>query len=46
MRQVPLAVVVSGRLDLPADLPILNEPEQPVVIATGSDAVIPGSASR
>ena len=24
--EVPLAVIVSGRLDLPADLPILNEP--------------------
>ena len=31
----PLAVVVSGRLDLPPDLPLLNEPEQRVVIATG-----------
>jgi riboflavin-specific deaminase-like protein len=38
----PLAVVVSARLDLPADLPLLNEPEQRVVIATGSDAVLPG----
>jgi riboflavin-specific deaminase-like protein len=37
----PLAVVVSGRLDLPADLPLLNEPEQRVVIATGSDASLP-----
>jgi riboflavin-specific deaminase-like protein len=37
----PLAVIVSGRLDLPADLPILNEPEQRVVIATGSDASLP-----
>jgi riboflavin-specific deaminase-like protein len=37
----PLAVVVSGRLDLPADLPLLNEPEQRVVIATGSDATLP-----
>jgi riboflavin-specific deaminase-like protein len=35
-----LAVVVSGRLDLPADLPLLNEPEQRVVIATGSDATL------
>jgi riboflavin-specific deaminase-like protein len=34
----PLAVVVSGRLDLPADLPLFHEPEQPVLIATGSDA--------
>jgi riboflavin-specific deaminase-like protein len=37
-----LAVVVSGRLDLPPDLPLLNEPEQRVVIATGSDETIPG----
>jgi riboflavin-specific deaminase-like protein len=37
-----LAVVVSGRLDLPPDLPLLNEPEQRVVIATASDAEVPG----
>jgi riboflavin-specific deaminase-like protein len=38
----PLAVVVSGRLDLPADLPLLQDPEQPVLIATGSDAILAG----
>jgi riboflavin-specific deaminase-like protein len=38
----PLAVVVSGRLDLPADLPLLNEPEQRVLIATASDESLPG----
>jgi riboflavin-specific deaminase-like protein len=38
----PLAVVVSGRLDLPADLPLLNDREQRVIIATGSDASLPG----
>jgi riboflavin-specific deaminase-like protein len=32
-----LAVVVSGRLNLPADLPLLNEPEQGVLIATGAE---------
>jgi riboflavin-specific deaminase-like protein len=37
----PLAVVVSARLDLPADLPLLTEPAQRVVIATGSDASLP-----
>ena len=37
----PLAVVVTARLDLPADLPLLNQPEQHVVIATGSDASLP-----
>jgi 5-amino-6-(5-phosphoribosylamino)uracil reductase len=38
----PLAIVVSGRLDLPADLPLLNEPEQKVLIATASHALLPG----
>jgi riboflavin-specific deaminase-like protein len=42
----PLAVVVSARLDLPADLPLLQTPEQEVVIATGSDAVLRGTAAR
>jgi riboflavin-specific deaminase-like protein len=37
----PLAVVISARLDLPADLPLLNEPAQRVLIATGSDASLP-----
>ena len=38
----PLAVIVSARLDLPADLPLLNEPEQRVVVGTGSDATLEG----
>jgi riboflavin-specific deaminase-like protein len=42
----PLAVIVSARLDLPADLPLLNEPDQRVVVATGSDAVIPDLAAQ
>ena len=42
----PLAVIVSARLDLSADLPILNEPEQRVVIATGSDATLPGLGAQ
>jgi riboflavin biosynthesis pyrimidine reductase len=37
-----LAVIVSGRLDLPPDLPLLNEPEQRVVIATASENELPG----
>jgi riboflavin-specific deaminase-like protein len=41
----PLAVIVSARLDLPADLPILNEPEQRVLIATHSDASLPDVAA-
>jgi riboflavin-specific deaminase-like protein len=42
----PLAVIVSGRLDLPADLPLLNEPEQRVVIATGSEATLSGLGAQ
>ena len=41
-----LAVVVSGRLNLPPDLPLLNEPEQTVVIATGSEHELPGLAGN
>ena len=37
-----LAVIVSGRLNLPPDLPLLNDPNQRVVIATASDAELPG----
>jgi riboflavin-specific deaminase-like protein len=42
----PVAVIVSARLDLAADLPILNLPEQRVVIATGSDAALPGLGAQ
>jgi riboflavin-specific deaminase-like protein len=42
----PVAVIVSARLDLAADLPILNEPGQRVVIATGSDATLPGLGAQ
>jgi riboflavin-specific deaminase-like protein len=41
----PIAVIVSARLDLPADLPLLNEPGHRVVIATGSDANLPDLAA-
>jgi riboflavin-specific deaminase-like protein len=37
-----LAVVVSGRLNLPADLPLLGEPDQPVLITTGAEHTLPG----
>jgi riboflavin-specific deaminase-like protein len=37
-----LAVVVSGRLNLPPDLPLLNEPDERVVIATASEDSLPG----
>jgi riboflavin-specific deaminase-like protein len=42
----PLAVVVSATLDLPGDLPLLQEPEQRVLIATGSDARLHGTSAQ
>jgi riboflavin-specific deaminase-like protein len=42
----PLAVVVSASLGLPPDLPLFEEPEQRVVIATGSDAELPDTAAK
>lgn len=42
----PLAVIVSGRLDLPLeDVPLLAEPESAVVIATASAGEIEGAAA-
>jgi riboflavin-specific deaminase-like protein len=41
----PLAVIVSGRLDLPEDLPLLHEPEQEVLVATFSKRELPGAAA-
>lgn len=38
----PLAVVVSGRLDLPADVPLLQDEHSTVVVVTGSDRVLEG----
>lgn len=40
----PVAVIVSGRLDLPADLPMLHEPEQKIIVATFSDRELKGEA--
>ena len=42
----PLAVVVSARLNLPADLPLLQQEGQKVVIATGADAVLQGTRAE
>jgi riboflavin-specific deaminase-like protein len=42
----PLAVVVSARLDLPADLPLLQQQEHKVLIATGADAVLQGTQAE
>ena len=34
----PLVVIVSGSVDLPRDLPLLQEPDAQILIATASDA--------
>lgn len=39
----PLMVIVSSRLNLPADLPLLQEPEARVVIATSSERQLAGT---
>lgn len=38
----PLAIVVSGSLDLPADLPLLQDPDSRVVIITASERSLDG----
>jgi riboflavin-specific deaminase-like protein len=42
----PLAVVVSARLRLPADLPLLQDPDSTVVVLTGSDEELPPTPAR
>jgi riboflavin-specific deaminase-like protein len=42
----PLAIVASAGLNLPADLPLLQEPDQQVVIATASEAELRGTEAR
>ena len=37
----PIACIVSGRLDLPVDLPLLQDPASTVVVATNSDTNLP-----
>jgi len=41
LKPLPLAVLVSGRLDLPEDLPLLQDPESLVVVATSSADSLP-----
>ena len=41
----PLVVIVSGRLDLPADLPLFAEADARVVVATGAEGGIEGVAA-
>ncbi len=42
----PLACVVSGRLSLPPDIPLLDEPQAHVVIVTSSSAGLPQTAAQ
>jgi riboflavin-specific deaminase-like protein len=42
----PLAIIVSGSLALPPDVPLLQHPEQRVVVVTASDAVVEGYAAQ
>jgi len=42
----PLACIVSGRLELPADLPLLADPHARVAIITRSPASVTGAAAR
>jgi len=41
-----LTVVVSGRLELPPDLPLLQDPESKVVIATAAEHELPGTRAQ
>lgn len=41
----PLACVVSGRLDLPSDLPLLQDPDSRVLVLTASEGELAGSAA-
>jgi riboflavin-specific deaminase-like protein len=42
----PLACIVSGRLSLPPDTPLLGEPDARVVIVTSSSAGLPETAAQ
>lgn len=42
----PLAIVVSGRLDLSCDLPLLADPDSRVVVITASQASVDGCAAQ
>jgi riboflavin biosynthesis pyrimidine reductase len=46
LSEEPLACIVSGRLELEADLPLLAEREARVVAVTSSDASLPATAAH
>jgi riboflavin biosynthesis pyrimidine reductase len=43
LSEEPLACVVSGRVALAADIPLLDEPEAHVVVVTGSEGTVSGA---
>lgn len=45
LSEEPIACIVSERVSLPADLPLLSQPQAKVVIVTGSEATLPASAA-
>ena len=46
LRSDPLLCVVSARLDLPSDLPLLHEPDQGVLVLTESERPAPPAAGE
>ncbi|MHB8240545.1 MAG: dihydrofolate reductase family protein [Solirubrobacteraceae bacterium] len=46
LAEEPLACIVSGRLALDEDIPLLGEPTARVVIVTSSEASLPGSVAQ
>ena len=46
VRPEPLAVLVSGSLDLPPDLPILRNPAAQVAVVTATDGEIEGATAQ
>jgi riboflavin-specific deaminase-like protein len=42
----PLAIVVSGRLELPVDLPLLQDPSSRVLVITAVETVLEGCAAE
>jgi riboflavin-specific deaminase-like protein len=46
LSEEPLACIVSDRLDLPADLPLLSDPAARVVVITSSAASLPATGAQ
>jgi riboflavin-specific deaminase-like protein len=46
VRLDPFAVIVSGSLNLPGDIPLLSDPEAHVIVVTSSHGTIDGAAAH